>query len=354
MARLTANDLDYLGARLHGRRSRMAEGGFLDTLCRLQNIPELGRAVFPGVDLQTCAQFQRRAVEELAEELSRCREHLDARGANLLTWLLVRFQGENLKVLLRAYLNHTPIEKVQEHLLKLPHDIYAFDARSMLAATSLEVFANLLPAGELRGGLINALRSHHEYSRPFFVEAALDRIFFHELLTRCVSLGAEDKEAVAPLLNQEANLFQLMLVLRGRFQHGISPALLRPLYLRGCGLSVGKYDAMLQAPDVGAMACIAVGGVVDGASLTAATAELTTPLDATQLETLAWNRYLMLANTAFRRSHMGLAAVVGYIGLRRVEVANLISISEGIRMGVPPDVIRNRLIPRRVWEVVHV
>jgi len=43
---------------------------------------------------------------------------------------------------------------------------------------------------------------------------------------------------------------------------------------------------------------------------------------------------------------MGLGAIVGYAGLRRVEVANLITISEGIRGGMAAEAIRGRLIPR--------
>jgi hypothetical protein len=37
---------------------------------------------------------------------------------------------------------------------------------------------------------------------------------------------------------------------------------------------------------------------------------------------------------------------VAYAALRRVELANLIRLSEGIRAGLPADVIRRRLIPR--------
>ena len=50
---------------------------------------------------------------------------------------------------------------------------------------------------------------------------------------------------------------------------------------------------------------------------------------------------------------MGVAAVVGYVGLRRVEVANLIMLSEGIRLGVTPEVLRGRLIPHSAGEAAR-
>jgi vacuolar-type H+-ATPase subunit C/Vma6 len=68
-------------------------------------------------------------------------------------------------------------------------------------------------------------------------------------------------------------------------------------------------------------------------------------LDAATLETLAWNRYLRLARRAFRNNHMGLGAVVAFTAIRRIEVANLITLSEGIRTDMEPDVIRRRLVP---------
>ena len=57
---------------------------------------------------------------------------------------------------------------------------------------------------------------------------------------------------------------------------------------------------------------------------------------------------------AFTVMGLGLNFVVGYAGLRRVEVANLITLSEGIRTGVAADAIRPRLMPRTDLESAHV
>jgi vacuolar-type H+-ATPase subunit C/Vma6 len=46
--------------------------------------------------------------------------------------------------------------------------------------------------------------------------------------------------------------------------------------------------------------------------------------------------------------------VIGYAGIRRVEVANLITLSEGIRAGAEAERIRTRLIPRADLESVYV
>ena len=73
--------------------------------------------------------------------------------------------------------------------------------------------------------------------------------------------------------------------------------------------------------------------------------------DPTVIEAMAWQRWLRLANLAFRGSHMDFGAVAGYVAIRRIEVANLITVSQGIRAELPPEAIHARLIPRRIWKV---
>jgi hypothetical protein len=51
---------------------------------------------------------------------------------------------------------------------------------------------------------------------------------------------------------------------------------------------------------------------------------------------------------------MRFAELVGYAGLRRLEAANLITVSEGIRASFAPSELRLRLIPPVETEVAHV
>jgi vacuolar-type H+-ATPase subunit C/Vma6 len=96
--------------------------------------------------------------------------------------------------------------------------------------------------------------------------------------------------------------------------------------------------AMLAASDVPTAAARAVGAAVDGLPQG--------DIDAALLETLAWHRYWRLARAAMVRSALALGTVAGYAAIRRVELANLITLAEGVRTGAEPDAIRRRLIPR--------
>lgn len=141
--------------------------------------------------------------------------------------------------------------------------------------------------------------------------------------------------------------------MRGKFHYDLPADSLLSLGVAGVGSSDEWFKALLAAPDILAAAKCAVGHALDELPPEQPTGESATA-DPAALEALAWKRFLRLANSAFRRSHMGLGAVVGYAGLRRVEVANLITLCEGIRTGLEAEKLRARLIPRTDLEAAHV
>jgi len=347
------NDLDFLGALLHGRRSRLAEAGRLDALCRLRTLPELGRTVYPDSEFQAAADFQRRLAQDLVRELSGCLRHLDGAGAELLFWMLVRFQVENIKVLVCGLVNHIPFEELRRYIVPLAHGL-ALDLEVLGKAESLDDFIARLPLGWPRRWLRNAATVFREQPRPFFLEAALDCGYFQELLARTELLPDEEKELIKPVILQEVDTFHLMLALRGKFHYGLGPELLLPLHVRGSGISTERFAAMNADPDPSTAAGRVVGRVLDALPSAPATATGSVTLDLAAFEALAWKRFLRLANRAFRRSHMGLGAVVGYMSIRRVEVANLITISEAVRTGLTAEAMSVRLIPRQELEPAYV
>ena len=118
-----AKDLDYLAARLHARRSRMAEAERLDGLCRIRSLPEFFHTIFPGSEIKGVIDFQRLSVYDLMAELYAVRSYTTGPGADLLDWTLARFQVENLKVLIRACLTKVPIEEINGHLVSPPYGV---------------------------------------------------------------------------------------------------------------------------------------------------------------------------------------------------------------------------------------
>lgn len=344
MATVATNNLDYLATRLHARRSRMAEGERLDELCHLRTIPELGQALGLDLEFQSAAQLQRRLVQDLFHELASCARHVGEVGGELFGWILVRFQVENMKTLIRGFLNRRSPEVLQEHLLPLPESL-ALDVQGLATAGSMADFIELLPPGILRERLNEVAAAHHDQPQPFYLEAAIDSAYFQMLLVKTRHLSGEDLTVVRPLMLQEANFFQFMLAVRGRFNYDLPPDVL--LSLEVPGLSKDWFKTLLSAPDVMAAAKGGLAIVLDELPRERGDGEM-------DVDGLCWKRFHRLANRAFCSGDMGLGVAVGYAGLRRVETANLITLSEGIRTGMTAEAIRGRLIPRADAEVAYV
>ena len=140
------------------------------------------------------------------------------------------------------------------------------------------------------------------------------------------------------------------MAVRGRFHYDLPADAL--LALRLPGISDDWFKNLLTVPDLLAAAKSSVGIIFD--ELPAERGSVGDSADLTALEALAWKRFLRLAKGAFRRDSMGLGAAIGYLVLRRVETANLITLSEGIRTGLTAGAIRARLVARTDTEVAYV
>lgn len=312
-------DLDFLVARSHGRRSRMAEAERLDALCRLRSLEELARAVLP--EPADASGFQRRLLEDWLREMEELAARLGPPRARMLAALANRLQVEDLKLLVRGLAAGLPPESLRSRFLRPLKD------PALARATRLEDLARLLPP--LPQGASAPL--------PFLLETVLDHGYFQGLLTALGALAPGDRTRIRGLVQQEVDHFHLLLVVRGRFFHGLEAGTLLPWHLEGTGLSRATFIRMLTAPT----AEQALGLALD------------TRLDPALLEAFAWNRFLRLASRTFRLGPMDFGTLVGYAALRRVEVANLITLAEGIRLGLDSDAIRARLVPRPGLEAAH-
>jgi vacuolar-type H+-ATPase subunit C/Vma6 len=327
----------------------MQEGKRLEALCHIRTIPELGRAIGFAADFPAAAQLQRRLATDLVHELSGFVKHLDEAGSELFSWTLLRFQIENVKVLVRGFINKVPQDILESHLVPLPENM-ALDVPRLMSSNSLDDFAARLPREKPYEHLRATALSQHDCPVPFFLEMALDNGYFSGLLSKVRRLSQDDLGDVRPLLLQEANHFQFMLVVRGKFLYRLPPESLRPLRL--AEISDEWFSDLLAASDMPGVTKSGIGIVLD--EIPVGPGSKGNTFDPAILEALAWKRYARLANMAFRRGHLGLGAVIGYAGLRRIEVANLITLSEGIPMRLTDAELGERLIPRNNPEAIHV
>jgi vacuolar-type H+-ATPase subunit C/Vma6 len=305
------------------------------------------------VALEDTVGFQRRLVQELVWEFSEYLGCLRGAGASVLAWVLARFEIENVKVMLRSLVSAFPYQQVQKHLIPLPHPP-GESSKPAPAVKSLDDVLDRLPAGMDGKRLKKIWNRYREPVSPFFLESTLDQVYFQELIARTGRLSRDDREVVEPLAAQDVDTFHLMVVLRGRFHYRLDSEALLPLHVRGARISYGRCAAMLGAPGAASALRCAIGQALDDMPFKEEPGAGANSAVTAAGEALAWKRFLRLANRTFRCGHMALGQVIGYAGLRRVEVINLITLSEAIRAGVPAADIRPRLIPRSRVEASYV
>lgn len=346
MILLPHNDVDYLGALAHARYSRMCSGVRLSAISRTTCLPDLVQAVAPGADVVGTTTFQRRMVQDLISELLAFAQSLTGPRRAFLEWLTARFEVENLKVLGRGLDQGIPPQELQPYLLRLPWQSPRL-VRKLVSAKSRRDLLERLPNAVSRAWLPER-KLTAVLSDPFQFESLLDRVYLLELLRRTIRVPATERVQVEPLVFQEVGIFNLMMALRGRFHYGLAPEVLQALHVAAANMSRQWFTAIAHASDPAAAAARALGIVLDALPGEAESGNIL------QVELLAWTRYHRLAARVFRQGHMRFAELVGYAGLRRLEVANLITVSEGIRAGFAPSELRHRLIPPVETEVPHV
>jgi vacuolar-type H+-ATPase subunit C/Vma6 len=263
----------------------------------------------------------------------------------------LRFESENLKVLLRSSITKVNPEDAAGHPVHVP-GLKPTEVHALAIAGSVTDFLRALKEDPIKRSLGSAVSEYGEDARPFFFEAAIDRGYLMELIARFNVLSESDRADAGSLTRSEADIFHLVLLLRGRFNYGLALDQLLPLHVTGASISGPTFADMLNDTDPLTAVNRVVMRVLGPLPFEGGRGDAAIPV--TVLERLARRRYLRVANMTFRRSHMGFGAVVAYLGIRRIEIANLITVSEGIRAGMDPDAIRARTIPRMDTEGAYV
>ena len=334
MAQAATRDIDFLAARLHGRRSTLAEGERLDELCRLHTVGELCRTL--GVDAgpsSSAELFQRRILTDFADELATLAASVPGEYASFFEWQRYRFHVENAKVVLRGLWAKKSAAEINDRMIgeRLPE---GFRAPDRLPPDPVEIVGLADVAPCIVDAVAATANAYMLFPHLFTLETALDAGYLTELMRRAGRCRGDDG-GIAVLAGQETATFLTMLALRGAGNYRLSPEVIGSFYVEGAPFSRAAFSRIASA------------SLPDAIGIASGTAFDRLPDDAGihDVEAACWSRYLRLANRLFRRGHMNVAAVAGFIGVRRIEVANLITLSEGLRLGMDGRELRARLIP---------
>jgi vacuolar-type H+-ATPase subunit C/Vma6 len=329
------SNIDFIVAKVRGMHSKLYEGDKLRALCDARSVEDLAAALAPGVPLGDTVNLQKQLTTQHVAELHKLLGLLDAWQANLFLWLLRRYQVENIKVILRCRATANRRAAAARYTADLPGQL-ELPADVMLQAADLETMLNAIPVRELRQGALVGLGDFEESGRLFFIEAGLDQAYFNALATASEAARGEARGGINRLTALERDNYNVMLVLRGVFNYSIVFNRVRLLLapegrhatadiLREIGTAPSIEDAARQIPP-------ALLGPVDEEP------------DADSAETAMWRNLRHAANRVYYDSVLDFAAVVAFTYLKRIELGNLVTLSECARYGEPGATARRRLI----------
>jgi len=348
-----AGDLDFLAALLHARYSKMAKGDRLIELSRIQNLSDFFQSVYPDRTIENNNDFQKKAVFDFISELYSFYTYLSKDYICFINWLAIRFQMENLKILLRGFFTKMPIFKIKNLIINLPGAL-SLNIKKLSEAETFDDFIKNSPKGFFQDTLKSVFKIYGDKANPFFMEAFLDSAYFKELISKTNSLKSSDRDFIKPIIDQEIDIFHLMLITRGAINYNLTPDHLKLFHVNGTAIPKRIFTALLSESDMGMFIKKIEGRVIDFIPPELSKIDQSTALDLSILESLAWKRFYRLCHRIFYANHMGFGAIIGYIGLRRIEIFNLIALSEGIKEGYGSDFIRKHLILKDYSEASRV
>jgi V/A-type H+-transporting ATPase subunit C len=330
-----SGDFDFIQAKAHGLRSRVYEHERLDDLCDLRTLPQLWHRLYSDAEPGDHHDLQRRLLADHVATLDLIRQHLPERLAPLGGWMMRRYQVENLKVLLRAWKAREPLASIRPFLAPLPADL-ALDPEPFLKVSHVGDFILLVPEDGLRAIARKGAPQYALSDDTFFIEAALDAGYYAGLLEQQARLPAAHRHGTEGLIRLEVAAYNLLSVFRFKLSYALPYEKVLPFLLPGIPHAV-HLERLYDFPDFRDMLRFIPRTILRAEAL----AEVFTIAD---LERALWERLLYVANRRFYLSVSDLGGVVALYAIKRVELANLIHVIEGVRYGMAPDAIRRGLI----------
>jgi vacuolar-type H+-ATPase subunit C/Vma6 len=242
---------------------------------------------------------------------------LPASARRLVGAYLGRSQVENLKLLCRAILTGRR-DLVEPSLLPDGPDTFA--TAQLLAARSLAELSARLPPGAFRNLLRGEMPAAPE-ERLFFLDSALERIFWTRLTERLTELPFFDRLAAREILGMRADIDRIRVIGRGLHAGLAADTILAALPPLGTLLLHKQVRKALAAADPAA-ACRQLLSAV-----------LRSPSNERDGEAFLYRRLYRHLQKFLRSAPFGISVPLSALLLKELEIRDLLAVLSGQRLG---------------------
>lgn len=332
-----ATNLDFVIAKTRAKHSYLYEGDRLSALVRHRTLPDLAHELFPTETFASHTALERRLVMAYADTLVQLWRFMDATCGPLFLALGLRLQVENVKVQLRNYVSGRRLPPEALPIIPLPEP-FAWEGSLAAHPTSVQDVIDTIPDATVRRAAGDAFVMYTDRPVPLYLEAGLDLGAFRSLTEAWRGLGPDDRQSVRPLLELEADIHNLLLVLRARVNFDLD----RFTVVR---LAVGAGERRSAAHWVAAAAEGATPReILARAPVHLQRALLEAPAELGDIERALWRVFYRTANHVYYHSRLTVGCPYAFAAVKRMELANLITIVEAVRYGLPVEDTLGRLL----------
>lgn len=331
-------DFCFIHAKIRGMRSFLFERERLLELIQSRDLTDLYRRVFPSGDFPDLLSFQKRLIFAHISQLRRISLFFREKERKLIEWHILRFALENLKVVLRGWLQKSKEEEISP-LLAGDSFFSELLLKDLLSAPSARDFVERIPWKEFREGASRGLPLFSETGKPFFLESGMDCAYYKHMEEQAGRTLSKSHRSAIALILQEREMYNLLTFFRARFHYDLDA--------RHFGPFLVPDDRVLAK---GWMSLARKGQSLEEA-LTHLPRSMTGPWapflgkDLGELENLLWSNFYRKANHEFYFSFLNMGSILAFLYIKRIELANLMRVSEGIRYRLPAVQIQKELIP---------
>lgn len=226
---ISAIRYSYINAKIHCLKSQLLAPHDYTNLLHTNDLNEFVetlRITAYGEWLHDCVssydELIRLYYERLFHEYIKVRDTLTSAAARLINHLYLRYELENIKVILRAICQGESREKAATLLFPLTTDS-GISMDLLLAAKDLFDFIQKLKGTWYYGPLDNAYYRFEREGQSFPLEMALDLGYYERLWKIVSSLKLKDKKNAKLLLGLQLDAINILWIIRFKDHYHFSP-----------------------------------------------------------------------------------------------------------------------------------
>jgi len=323
--------MEFVNAKLRGRRHRLYEGDRLRVLSQCASVEDLAGRLYPRQTVAGRLGLERLLRERCISELTFVLGYLSGALEQVVSAMLRRFQVDAIVALLRLFAGSEQEADPDRYVAGLPPR-FAVPATDLFGSGGVEEFVEKLPVYSAEAA--TSIDLYRQTGSTAFTEMALQRAYWTDLAGACSRLAARWRlTCLGPVLC-EIDSARLLAVLRAARNYRLGWGQIEPFLPQrgpledaagGFSISNAALRELHKDPSESRLA-----------SAVPALRQTGVAQDVVAIEEILWKRTMSEAERLFYSTMEGPAVTVGYYYLRRNELKELTGLAEAIHYGREP------------------